>query len=57
LLWAILAIGGYEFSVASLADACETYRHLLLFHVAYDLLIWLAVSSLAEIRSKQATSV
>jgi hypothetical protein len=43
LLYAILAIGGYEFAVASLADACETHRHLLLFHLAYDLLIWLAI--------------
>jgi len=57
LLWAILAIGGYEFAIASLADACETYRHLLLFHLAYDLLLWLAVSSLTVTQPKQATSV
>jgi hypothetical protein len=43
LMYAVLAIGGYEFAVASLADACETYRHLLLFHLAYDLLLWLAI--------------
>ena len=43
ILWAVLAIAGYEFAVASLADACETYRHLLLFHLAYDLLLWLAI--------------
>lgn len=54
LLWAVLAIGGYEFAVASLADACETYRHLLLFHVAYDLLIFMAIS---EIQSKRTSSV
>jgi len=54
LLWAVLAIGGYEFAVASLADACETYRHLLLFHIAYDLLIFMAIS---EIQSKRTSSV
>jgi hypothetical protein len=54
LLWAVLAIGGYEFAVASLADACETYRHLLLFHVAYDLLIFMLIS---EIQSKRTSSV
>ncbi len=54
LLLAVLAIGGYEFAIASLADACETYRHLLLFHVAYDLLIFMAIS---EIQSKRTSSV
>ncbi len=57
LLWAVLAVGGYEFAVASLADACETYRHLLLFHLAYDLLLWLAVSAHFETQSKQPSSL
>lgn len=54
VFWGVLAIGGYTFGVATLADACETYRHLLLFHLACDLLIWLAV---AETQSKQASSL
>lgn len=54
LLFAVLAIGGYEFAVATLADACETYRHLLLFHLAYDLLLFMAI---AEIQSKRASSL
>ncbi len=52
LLYAVLAIGGYEFAAASLADACETYRHLLLFHLAYDLLLFMAIS---EMQSKRAS--
>ncbi len=43
LMAGLLAVGGYEFAVATLADALETYRHLLLFHLAYD---WLAVLAL-----------
>ncbi len=42
-LLGVIGVGGYEFAVASLADACETYRHLLLFHVCYDLLLLFAV--------------
>lgn len=33
---AVLGMGAMEFGIASLADALETYRHLLLFHFAYD---------------------
>jgi hypothetical protein len=43
LLAGILLTGMYTFAVASLADALETYRHLLLFHVAYDALAVLAL--------------
>ena len=32
----ILTVGVVEFGVAALADACETYRHLLLFHLMTD---------------------
>jgi hypothetical protein len=32
----ILGMGASEFGIATLADALETYRHLLLFHFAYD---------------------
>lgn len=53
LAWALLATLGYEFAIASLADACETYRHLLLFHLAMDLLIWLALAT----ESKQTQSL
>ncbi len=37
---ALLGMGAVEFGIATLADALETYRHLLLFHFAYD---WIAV--------------
>jgi len=53
ILWAVLAAMGYEYGIASLADACETYRHLLLFHLATDLLIWLVI----ETQSKPASSL
>jgi hypothetical protein len=53
ILWAVLAVIGYEFAVASLADACETYRHLLLFHLGTDLLLWLTL----ETQSKQGSSL
>lgn len=49
LLLGVVAAGGYEFAIASLADACETYRHLLLFHLCYDVLLFLAFT-----QSKQA---
>jgi len=57
LTWAVVAMGSYEFAIASLADACETYRHLLLFHVAYDLLIWLSLISIFDTQSKRVSSV
>jgi hypothetical protein len=57
ILVGVLTVGAYEFGVASLADACETYRHLLLFHVAYDLLIFLAIYSLIETQSKRHSSL
>lgn len=50
ILYAVLAAGGYEFAVASLADACETYRHLLVFHLSYDVLIVLAIMEYWEQR-------
>ncbi len=53
ILVGVLTVGAYEFGVASLADACETYRHLLLFHVAYDLLIFLAIHGWIETQSKR----
>jgi hypothetical protein len=40
----IAALGIGEFSVAALADAAETYRHLFIFHAATDLTICLAIS-------------
>ena len=46
LLAGVVWLGGYEFAVASLADACETHRHLLLFHLAYDWLLILAAAGL-----------
>ncbi len=45
LAWTIFALafmGAAEFAIASLADACETYRHLLMFHVFTDATIFLA---------------
>jgi hypothetical protein len=35
-------LGAIEFALATLADALETYRHLLFFHVAYD---WILIVS------------
>lgn len=43
LLWAMALI---EFGISTLADACETSRHLLLFHWLTDaLILWFAVTS------------
>ncbi len=45
LAWTVLALafmGAAEFAIASLADACETCRHLLMFHVFTDGTIFLA---------------
>jgi hypothetical protein len=39
-------IGILEFGFASLADAVETDRHLLLFHEFTDLTIWLSLTAL-----------
>jgi hypothetical protein len=36
---ALLGLGAVEFGIATLADALETYRHLLLFHFAYDWIV------------------
>jgi hypothetical protein len=47
-VFAVLFTAAYELAIASLADACETNRHLLLFHLAYDLLIVLAVAPIAK---------
>ncbi len=54
LTWAVLAMAGYEFAVATLADACETYRHLLLFHLALDWLVFLLITRWLETQSKRA---
>jgi hypothetical protein len=46
LAWAIFAISllaAMEFGMSSLADACETYRHLLMFHLFTDTAIFLAL--------------
>ena len=46
LAWVICAIavaGAAEFGVASLADAVETERHLLLFHLLTDVTMFLAL--------------
>jgi hypothetical protein len=40
---AVAAMGIGEFLTASLADACETYRHLLLFHLLTDVTVCLAI--------------
>ncbi|WP_051669819.1 hypothetical protein [Bryobacter aggregatus] len=53
----VLLVGSYEFAVASLADACETYRHLLLFHVSYDLLLFLALTAWLVTQSKRPSSL
>lgn len=49
----VLAMAGWEFAVATLADACETYRHLLLFHLAMDWLVLLLVAQWFEMQSKR----
>ncbi len=41
----ILSVATIEFSVAALADACETYRHLLLFHLMTDVAAVLALAA------------
>jgi hypothetical protein len=44
--WTIVAISviaAAEFGMASLADACETHRHMLMFHVFTDAAIFLAL--------------
>lgn len=46
LLWTSLVLtllAVAEFCFASLTDACETYRHLLMFHVFTDLTLFLAL--------------
>jgi hypothetical protein len=40
MAFGVMGMGVLEFGIATLADALETYRHLLLFHFAYD---WIAV--------------
>jgi hypothetical protein len=46
IAWTILAVSLVawgEFGIASLADACETPRHLLMFHVFTDVSIFLSL--------------
>jgi hypothetical protein len=42
----LAVMGMLEFGFASLADAEETDRHLLLFHELTDLTIWLSLTAL-----------
>jgi hypothetical protein len=52
LLWATSAVavaGAGEFSVASLADGAETYRHLWMFHVFTDVTIFLALVAVLSV--------
>ncbi len=46
----LTVIGGVEFSLATLADALETHRHLLFFHAAYDGLL---LQAICEMRMKR----
>ncbi|MGE5646025.1 MAG: hypothetical protein ACM336_09565 [Acidobacteriota bacterium] len=46
----LAAAGAYEFLVCSLADACETYRHLFLFHALTDLTFCMALAALLTIK-------
>lgn len=51
LAWTMVAVGVMavlEFAVASLADACETARHLFIFHVFTDASIFLTLIAAAE---------
>jgi hypothetical protein len=49
----LIAITWGEFAVASLADACETYRHLFLFHALTDLTICLALAGILTQKSNR----
>jgi hypothetical protein len=42
----VLVLGAGEYGLASLADSCETHRHLLLFHAATDTSFCMAVLGL-----------
>jgi len=56
LLWTIAAVsvlGALEFGVSSLADGCETFRHLLMFHVFTDAAIFLALVLVAGSMSRR----
>ena len=49
LAWITAALSGaagIEYGVSSLADACETFRHLFLFHALTDLTVCMALSAL-----------
>jgi len=43
IVFAVALVGAGEFGVATLADASETYRHLLLFHLLTDFTIFLTL--------------
>lgn len=53
IVLALFGLGTYEFLIASLADACETYRHLLVFHLSYDLMLCVAISKSLDQRAEQ----
>ena len=52
----LLGIAFTEFTVAALADACETYRHLLLAHLMTDMALLLGAAAVYETRSRARIS-
>jgi hypothetical protein len=42
---ALATVAVFEFGAASLADACETYRHLFLFHAVTDITVCFAIAA------------
>jgi hypothetical protein len=51
----IAILGILEFCLASLTDACETYRHLLLFHLTTDITICFGIAwALGRVQAKIA---
>jgi len=47
------SLGLGEFCFASLTDALETYRHLLLFHLFTDFSIWFALCAMAAFAAER----
>lgn len=46
--WMLVTMAAIEFGLASLLDALETHRHLLLFHLLTDITILMAIFGLAK---------
>jgi hypothetical protein len=44
-----------EFSIASLADGCETYRHLFIFHALFGYTLVFAAALLVSARGTSRT--